>query len=116
MSIQLAPEIEAGLRAEAAALGISVDALIASAVKAYLHVASSPARRRVPSRDRAAEMKWASHPDAQFIGKWVVLQGGDVVASGSDPKQLYEDVKAKGDHSPFLIFVSSDEQEPFALM
>ena len=34
MSIQLAPEVEAGLRAEAAALGISVDALIASAVRA----------------------------------------------------------------------------------
>ena len=68
MSIQLAPEIEAGLRAEAAALGISVDALIAGAVKAYLHDGPSPVPRRVPSGDRAAEMKWASHPDAQFIG------------------------------------------------
>ncbi len=36
MSIQLAPDIEAGLRAEAVALGMSVDTLIASAVKAYL--------------------------------------------------------------------------------
>jgi hypothetical protein len=110
MSIQLAPEIEAGLRAEAAALGIGVDALIASAVKAYLH----DAPRRVVSRDRSAEMTWASHPDAQFIGKWVVLQGDRVAASGSDPKQLYEDVRAKGDSSPFLIFVSPNEQEPFA--
>ncbi len=33
MSIQLAPEIEAGLRAEADALGTSVDALVASAVR-----------------------------------------------------------------------------------
>ena len=114
MSIQLAPEIEAGLRAEAAALGISVDALIAHAVKAYLGDGTPSAARRVPSRDRSAEMTWASHPDAQFIGKWVVLQGSQVIASGSDPKQLYEDVRAKGDSSPFLIFVSPDEQEPFA--
>ena len=119
MGIQLAPEIEARLRAEAAALGISVDALIDSAVKAYLHNGSThdgsaSAPRRVPSRDRAAEMKWASHPNAQFIGKWVVLQGGGVVASGCDPKRLYEDVRAKGDPSPFLIFVSPDEQQPFA--
>ena len=49
-----------------------------------------------------------------YIGKWVVLQGGDVVASGSDPKRLYEDVRAKGEPSPFLIFVFPDEQEPFA--
>ena len=112
-SIQLAPEIEAGLRAQAAALGISVDALIAGAVKAYLRD-GTPTSRRMASRNRSAEMTWASHPDAQFIGKWVVLQGDHVVASGSNPKQLYEDVRAKGDSSPFLIFVSPDEQEPFA--
>jgi hypothetical protein len=50
----------------------------------------------------------------KFIGKWVVLQGDEVVTSGSDPKQLQEDARAKGDSSPFLIFVSPDEQEPFA--
>jgi hypothetical protein len=59
-------------------------------------------------------MIWASSPDAQFFGKWVVLEGGLVVASGSNPKQLYEDVRARGISSPFLIFVSPDEQEPFA--
>ncbi len=114
MSIQLTPEIEAGLRAEAAALGMSVDALIANAVKAYLRNGTPTAPGVASSRDRSAEMTWASHPEAEFIGKWVVLQGGHVVASGSDPKQLYEDVRAKGDSSPFLIFVSPDEQEPFA--
>lgn len=114
MSIQLAPEFEAGLRAEADALGVSVDVLIANAVNAYLREGTPYAARQAPSRDRAAEMTWASHPDAQFSGKWVVLQGDHVVASGSDPKQLYEEVRAKGDSSPFLIFVSPDEHEPFA--
>ena len=42
MSIQLAPDIEAGLRAEAAARGMDVDALIATAVKAYLRETPSP--------------------------------------------------------------------------
>jgi len=91
MSIQLAPDVEAGLRAEAAALGVSVDVLIASAVKAYLRDGTPTPPRRVSSRERTAEMTWASDPDAQFIGKWVVLQGGQVVTSGSDPKQLYEE-------------------------
>jgi hypothetical protein len=117
MSIQLAPDIEAGLRAEAAARGIDVDALIASAVKAYLREAPGPrvpTSRQEPFRDRSAEMAWAATPDAQFFGKWVVLEGGQVVASGSNPQRLYEDVRAKGVSSPFLIFVSSDEREPYA--
>jgi hypothetical protein len=44
----------------------------------------------------------------------VVLEGSQVVASGSDPKQLYQEARARGDSSPFLIYVSPDEQEPFA--
>jgi hypothetical protein len=115
MSIQLSPDIEAGLRAEADARGVDVDALIATAVQAFLRETTAPSRAtRVPSRSRSAEMAWASRPDAQFVGKWVVLEGRQVVASGSNPKQLYEDVRAKGLSSPFLIFVSPDEQAPFA--
>ncbi len=117
MSIQLAPDIEAGLRAEATARGMDVDALIATAVRAYLRETPSPSvptTRRIPARTRSAEMAWASSPDAQFFGKWVVLEGCEVVASGSNPKLLYEDVRARGISSPFLIFVSPDEQEPFA--
>ena len=114
MSIELAPDIEAGLRAEAAARGIDVDALIATAVRAYLReTPSASTTRRVPARARSVEVAWASSPDAQFFGKWVVLEGGQVVASGSNPKQMYEEVRAKGISSPFLIFVSPDEQEPF---
>jgi len=41
-------------------------------------------------------MAWAANPDAQFFGKWVVLEGGRVVASGPNPKQLYEDVRSGG--------------------
>lgn len=115
MSIQLAPDIEAGLRAEAAARGMDVDALVATAVKAYLRETPSvSAPSRVASRDRSAEMTWASSPDAQFFGKWVVLEGRQVIASGTNPKELYEEVRARGISSPFLIFVSRDEQEPFA--
>jgi Family of unknown function (DUF5678) len=116
MSIQLAPDIEAVVRAEAAARGMDVDSLIATAVGAYLRdaAAATPTSRRASSRDRSAEMTWASSPEAQYFGKWVVLEGNHVVASGSNPKQLYEEVRANGFSSPFLIFVSPDDHEPFA--
>jgi hypothetical protein len=122
MSIQLAPDVEIGLRAEAAARGIEVDVLIGKAVTCYLLEAPAreapappvPTSRPVTFRDRSAEMAWAASPDLQFVGKWGVLEGREVVASDSDPKRLYEDVRAKGIASPFLIFVSSDNNEPFA--
>jgi hypothetical protein len=117
MNIQMAPDIEAGLRTAAAARGMDVDTLIVTAVRSYLREAPAPAlptSRQAPSRDRSAEMAWAANPDAQFFGKWVVLEGSQVIASGSNPKELYEDVRAKGLSSPFLIFVSPDEHEPFA--
>jgi hypothetical protein len=69
MSIQLAPDIEAGLRAELAARGMDVDALIATAVSAYLREAPPPPTSRpAPSRDRSAEMAWAaSSPFLIFV-------------------------------------------------
>jgi hypothetical protein len=92
MSIQLAPDIEARLRTAAAARGMNVDTLIVAAVRSYLREAPAPpVSGQAPSRDRSAEMAWAASPDAQFFGKWVVLEGSQVVASGSNPKQLYED-------------------------
>ena len=105
MSIQLTPDIEAGLRAEAAARGMEVDALVATAVRAWLRETPPSPSTRVSARDRSSEMAWASSPDVQFVGKWVVLEGCQVVASGSNPKQLYEDVRAGGSLTfPHLCF------------
>lgn len=119
MSIQLAPEIEAGLRAEAAARGVSMATLITEAVGAYLGKKAfstiPPGSSRSGSyRDRRAEMAWASNPNPQCFGQWVVLEGSDVIAAGSEPKVIYEQVRARGIFSPFLIYVSPQEQEPFA--
>jgi hypothetical protein len=115
MSIQLSPDIEAGLRVAAAARGMDVDALIASAVQAWLQGTTTQTRTvQVAPRDRSAEMAWAARPDALFFGKWVVLVGRQVVASGSNPRLLYENALAMGLSSPFVIFVSPDEQAPFA--
>ena len=67
MSIQLTPDIEAGLRAEAAARGMEVDALVATAVRAWLRETPPSPATRVSARDRSSEMAWASSPDAQLV-------------------------------------------------
>ena len=115
MNIHLTPEIEAGLGAEAAARGVSVDALVVEAVGDYLRRNGGLSSvRRVPFRERRAEMAWAVKPDPQYFGKWVVLEGSEVIAAGPDPKKIYQEVRAKGITSPFLIYISPEEQEPFA--
>jgi hypothetical protein len=118
MSIQLAPEIEAELRAEAEARGVSMATLIIEAVAAYFRKTNPSlvpqVSTRVQFRDRRAEMAWAAKPNPDYFGKWVVLEGNEVIAAGSEPKTIYDQVRARGIFSPFLIYVSPQEQEPFA--
>src|SRR5258706_9487729 len=115
MNIHLTPEIEAGLSAEARARGVSVDAVVAEAVGDYLRRNGGPSSvRRAPCRERRAEMAWAVKPDPQYFDQWVVLEGSEVIAAGPDPKRIYQEVRAKGISSPFLIYISSEEPEPFA--
>ena len=116
MSIHLAPDIEAGLLAEAAARGVSVDILIREALLAYRRQPYSgpPKVRAVPCKDRRAEMAWVSHPDLQYVGQWVVLEGSNVVASGPDGKALYQAVRDRGIESPFLFYVAPPSPTPFA--
>ena len=59
-------------------------------------------------------MAWATRPDPAYSGQWVVLEGSRVVASGADGKALYDEAVGKGIRTPFLIFVSPEEGEPFA--
>jgi hypothetical protein len=112
MNIPLTPEMEANLTAEAAARGISIEGLFAEALNAYLGKSQSPDMRRVPFQDRRAEMRWVAHPDPQYVGKWVVLEGARVIASSSEPVNLYEEVRSKGILSPFLVFVPPEDHRP----
>ena len=112
MSIELAPETERSIRAEADARGVPAAKLVAEAVEAY--VRNNKGNSLTTGDNYRLEMEWAANPDPNFFNQWVVLRGGQVVASGPDPKLIYEQVRAGGIETPFLIYVSPQEQEPFA--
>ncbi len=115
MTIDLAPEIETELRAQADILGIPVTEIVAKALDAYLQNSrQGDGVRSGPRSERRAEMAWAARPDSRFIGQWVVLEGDQVVANGTNAKQTYEAARRRGIASPFVIYVSGEEQEPFA--
>ena len=117
MSIQLAPEVEDVLREEAAARGISIDHLMQEALDLYRRSQPQcriPAVYQANASDRRRETAWANHPDPQFYGEWVALEGDHVVAHGTDGKAVYETAKSQGSASPFLFFVSEPDPHPFA--
>src|SRR6266852_6247768 len=114
MTIELTPELEAGLRSRAIADGVPVEDLVSRAVGAYLRrTVEPPKARRVSTRDRRQEMAWAAHPDPAYFGKWVVLEGKRVIASGPNGKLVCEEARSQGISTPFLIYVSAEEAEPF---
>jgi hypothetical protein len=112
MSIDLAPETERSIRAEADARGVPIAKLVTQAVEAY--VRNNKVNSFASGDDYRLEMAWAAKPDPKFFNHWVVLQGDQVVASGPDPKVIYEQARAGGMETPFLIYVSPEEHEPFA--
>ena len=67
-----------------------------------------------PFKDRRREMAWTMRPDLQYLGEWVVLEGDEVVAHGTDGKAAYEAARAKGIASPFLFYVAEPNPTPFA--
>lgn len=112
VTISLSPELEADLRHRAAIDGVAPEDLVSRAVGFYLKAQLSPARQ-VAGKDRKQEMSWVANPDPKYFGLWVVLEGDQVIAKGESGKAAYDEAIANGVESPFLIFVSPSDNEPF---
>ena len=116
MTIELPPDIEAGLVGEAALRGVTVDVVLRDALAAYARPLNdaSGGVRRVLLRNRSAEMAWTARSSQEFVGKWVALEGGRVLAAGPNAKAVYDEAKSKGIEVPFIAYVSQHPNEPFA--
>jgi hypothetical protein len=111
VALQLAPEIEAELRAAAAARGTSVDRVAREALEFYrkFHRLTAPSPQY-----RAREIAWTRRPEARYRGEWVALDGEAVVAHGADSRAVYESARKQGFESPFLFFVDEPDATPTA--
>jgi hypothetical protein len=72
----------------------------------------SPARI-VPSRDRSREIEWLKENRAQYVDRWVVVEGDRLVAADSDALKAYDAAIAGGIEVPFLIHVLPEDPLPF---
>lgn len=57
-------------------------------------------------------LRWIEENKAKYLGQWVALDGDQLLAAGSDGKQVYAEAVAAGVEVPFLKRVI-EEQEPF---
>ena len=58
-------------------------------------------------------LQWIERHKAEFDGKFVVLDGDELVAHGDDSKIVYEEARTKGYASPFLKRIKNVEDTPF---
>ena len=58
-------------------------------------------------------LQWIERHKAEFDGKFVVLDGDELIAHGDDSKTVYEEARAKGYASPFLKRIKNVEDAPF---
>jgi hypothetical protein len=54
------------------------------------------------------EQEWLRLHANEYRGEWLALDGPHLYAHGRDGKQVFQEAKALGVRSPFLVYVESD--------
>ena len=58
-------------------------------------------------------MKWLQENREEFDGQWVALDGGQLLAHGTDGKKVHAEAQHKGIKTPLMHRVSVKENQPF---
>ncbi|CAN5467013.1 hypothetical protein BH10ACI1_BH10ACI1_35290 [soil metagenome] len=62
--------------------------------------------------DRTRDLEWLKSNRQNFIGQWIALFAGELLASGSEAKTVLQEARAKGFARPLLVHIQTDE--PFS--
>jgi Family of unknown function (DUF5678) len=65
-----------------------------------------------PYRTREDESAWLEAHGDEFLDQWVVLEADQLVAHGTDARIVYDEARAKGIGTPYLVHVTS-KAEPY---
>ena len=63
---------------------------------------------------RLAEQEWVGVHGKDYIGQWVALDGGSLIAHGSDAVPVRDQALAKGVVRPFVVRIPHDFGQPSA--
>ena len=59
-----------------------------------------------PYRAREDESAWLEAHGEEFLDQWVVLEADQLVAHGTDARNVYNEARAKGIGTPYLVHVT----------
>lgn len=125
LTIEIAPEIEFRLEAEAKRNGISKDDLAKSVIEErfaprekrenYLSEDFTPRYTgRVETRDFLGDDEWLRENSEKFQGQYVALYGNRLVATGSGYKEISQKARAAGFPDALLTYIEPFDAPPFA--
>ena len=82
-------------------------------------IGKPPAGARSSARGlRERELEWRrTHPETlrQFENEWVVLEGEEIIAHGSDAAQVIDEARAKEIKIPYVFFVEQKNENVIAI-
>jgi len=58
-------------------------------------------------------MNWINENRAEYVDRWVVVDGDRLVATDRDPLKVFAAAKAEGIRSPFVVHVLPEDPLPF---
>lgn len=72
-----------------------------------------PSHFLVSDEERQNQVDWLKQNREKYAGKYVALQGNELVGEGKTLREAREQAKAKGFQNPFATFVYSENDVPF---
>ena len=65
-------------------------------------------------RNRYEEQAWLRLHEREFAGKWVALQGSELISDGLHARAVLDSARAKGVQRPLLVHIADDPVAPAA--
>jgi len=59
------------------------------------------------------DMDWLAENRKNFVGQWIAIKDGVLLASANNAREVYDLAKRQGIKRPFVVFIKSAEELPF---
>ena len=59
-------------------------------------------------------LRWLNENRQKYLGQWVALDAGRLIASGPNAREVYAKARAEGVKIPFVELVTEEEAAPFS--
>ena len=125
LTIEIAPEIESRLEAEARRSGMSKTDLAKNVIEERFALVGKDERENYPSRksryvgkaetrDFSGDREWLRENSEKYQGQYVALHGNRLIASGSGYKEIITKAREAGFPDALLTYIEPFDTPPFA--